>query len=99
LIDVAAVTSQLWHCVFRSRFQAWLADRLGVDADSCARWLAFRGGAHDIGKAAPCFQDRNNQSTVQLKAVLKPDRFSFYGRVCARASSAVPTRLTGLSRT
>ena len=51
LIDVAAVTQNLWDAVFRSQFRKWLASRLGLDEDNCARWLAFWSGAHDIGSA------------------------------------------------
>jgi CRISPR-associated endonuclease/helicase Cas3 len=71
LIDVAAVTSTLWHMTFRPIFRQWLADRLGLEKDHCARWLAFWCGAHDIGKVAPCFQDRG-ANTEELRKVLEP---------------------------
>jgi CRISPR-associated endonuclease/helicase Cas3 len=59
LIDVAAVTFHLWDSVFRPQFRSWLAGHLALDEQSCPRWLAFWGGAHDIGKVSACFQDRN----------------------------------------
>jgi hypothetical protein len=31
LIDVAAVTQNLWDAVFRPQFRKWLAGRLGLD--------------------------------------------------------------------
>jgi CRISPR-associated endonuclease/helicase Cas3 len=71
LIDVAAVTRHLWDQVFRHRFRTWLASRLGLAEDHCARWLAFWCGAHDIGKVAPCFQDRG-KNTVALRTRLEP---------------------------
>lgn len=49
LIDVAAVTSQLWERVIRSRLRQWLSGRLGLNEKACGRWLAFWAAAHDIG--------------------------------------------------
>jgi hypothetical protein len=54
LIDVAAVTANLWDQVIRTRLRQWVSDRLGLDEQSCGRWLAFWIGAHDIGKVSPC---------------------------------------------
>lgn len=78
LIDVAAVTQSLWDAVFRSQFRRWLATRLGLDEESCSRWLAFWSGAHDIGKVAPCFQDRNDRRTDDLKKRLQDAGFVFH---------------------
>jgi CRISPR-associated endonuclease/helicase Cas3 len=77
LIDVAAVTQNLWDAVFRPQFREWLAKRLELDEDSCGRWLAFWSGAHDIGKVAPCFQDRNDQRTNALNKRLQDAGFLF----------------------
>jgi CRISPR-associated endonuclease/helicase Cas3 len=79
LIDVAAVSEYLWDAVFRPTFRKWLAKRLGLDEDNCARWLAFWSGAHDIGKVAPCFQDRNDRRTEALKKRLQDAGFVFHG--------------------
>lgn len=78
LIDVAAVTQKLWENVFRPQFRHWLSRKLGLEEDHCARWLAFWSGAHDIGKVAPCFQDRNDQRTDGLKKSLQDAGFVFY---------------------
>jgi CRISPR-associated endonuclease/helicase Cas3 len=81
LIDVAAVAQNLWDAVFRSQFRMWLAGRLGLEEKDCVRWLAFWSGAHDIGKVAPCFQDRNDARTADLKAKLRAGGLSFHGGV------------------
>jgi CRISPR-associated endonuclease/helicase Cas3 len=79
LIDVAAVTFHLWDSVFRPQFRTWLARHLGLDELSCPRWLAFWGGAHDIGKVSACFQDRNDRRTNPLKRRLQEAGFVFHG--------------------
>jgi CRISPR-associated endonuclease/helicase Cas3 len=79
LIDVAVVTLNLWESAFRPRFRKWVAGRLGLDEDACARWLAFWSGAHDIGKVAACFQDRGDQRTNALKERLQAAGFAFHG--------------------
>ncbi len=76
LIDVAAVARQLWENVFRPHFRQWIAARLGLDEAGCARWLAFWCGAHDIGKAAACFQDLGNEQTKALRDWLGTNGFS-----------------------
>ena len=95
LIDVAAVTQHLWDNVFRSRFREWMASRLGLDEEGCSRWLAFWSGAHDIGKVAGCFQDRNDQRTNALKKQLQDAGFVFHGwdRPHGTISSAVLAEL------
>jgi CRISPR-associated endonuclease/helicase Cas3 len=79
LIDVAAVTQNLWQAVFQSRFREWLARRLGLEEESCSQCLAFWSGAHDIGKVAACFQDRNDRRTDALKKRLQNAGFVFRG--------------------
>jgi len=77
LIDVAAVTSNLWNCVIRSHIRQWLSKHLGVDEKGCGRWLAFWSGAHDIGKVAPCFQSQGK--TDRLTTRLRSEGFDFPG--------------------
>jgi CRISPR-associated endonuclease/helicase Cas3 len=79
LIDVAAVVWNLWHIVFRPQLRQWLAARLGLEEDECARWLTFWSGAHDIGKVAACFQDRNDIRTTQLRKWLEGNGFLIRG--------------------
>lgn len=58
LVDVAAVTYEIW----RTGMSPWRRRRwrqaLGVDDDPAGRWLAFIAGAHDLGKASPVFQQQ-----------------------------------------
>ncbi|MHB1424624.1 MAG: CRISPR-associated helicase Cas3' [Gemmataceae bacterium] len=77
LIDVAAVTGKLWHDVFRAQFRRWIAERLGLNEESSARWLAFWCGAHDIGKVSPCFQSQGHSE--RLVARLRDAGFDFPG--------------------
>jgi CRISPR-associated endonuclease/helicase Cas3 len=76
-IDVAAVASCLWDEVFRPPLRRWMAERLGLGESDCAQWLVFWAGAHDIGKVAACFQDRNDSRTSQLKETLVRNGFVF----------------------
>jgi CRISPR-associated endonuclease/helicase Cas3 len=77
LIDVAAVARSLWDEIFRPQLRRWLTERLAAGEEACARWLAFWSGAHDIGKIAACFQDRNDCRTDQLKQTLTKSGFAF----------------------
>jgi CRISPR-associated endonuclease/helicase Cas3 len=74
LIDIAAVTKNLWDAAFHSWIQRWVAERLGVNEDACSHWLAFWTGAHDIGKVSPGFQAQGK--TDKLKKRLQPS-FNF----------------------
>jgi CRISPR-associated endonuclease/helicase Cas3 len=76
LIDVAAVARHMWVGAFRSRFRISVAENLSLDEDACGRWLAFWCGAHDIGKVAYCFQNRNDARTASLKERLRADGFA-----------------------
>jgi len=76
LIDIAAVTSNLWDRVIRSRLRQWLSKRLGLGENACGKWLAFWSGAHDIGKVAYCFQYRG-EKTAALRNGLASLGFDF----------------------
>jgi CRISPR-associated endonuclease/helicase Cas3 len=71
LIDVASVTMNLWETILRPRFRTWFAQRLCLEDDSCARWLAFWCGAHDIGKVTPCFQHRGTNTGALHERLVK----------------------------
>jgi CRISPR-associated endonuclease/helicase Cas3 len=76
LLDVAVVARNLWDSVFRRQIRQWVAERLQLDEDDCALWLAFWSGSHDIGKVCPCFQDRGKENTAELRRRLEPE-FNF----------------------
>jgi CRISPR-associated endonuclease/helicase Cas3 len=75
LIDVAAVAQQLWNLVQRDAQRRRLASQLGLSPDEAGRWLAFWVGAHDIGKAAPCFQDKDRSGAARLALTAKGFNF------------------------
>ena len=56
LLDVGMVARQLWKKVLRDGSKKRIAEILGLEQEAAGRWVAFWAGAHDIGKAAPCFQ-------------------------------------------
>src|SRR4051812_12047841 len=76
LIDVAAVARRLWDHVLRPAVKARFAVSLGLPEDACAPWVAFWAGAHDIGKASPGFQQREN--TTALVEHLGKEGFDFF---------------------
>lgn len=68
LVDVAAVTLELWRTsTSPSRRRQWITD-LGVDDDLAGRWLAFIAGCHDLGKASVTFQELDDS---QLNRVVR----------------------------
>ena len=66
LVDVAAVTHELWRTSWSPYRRRRWSKALGVDEDLAGRWLAFVAGAHDLGKASLVFQ---GQLTEQLKRI------------------------------
>src|SRR4051812_48251983 len=77
LIDVAAVSCQMWDRVLRREPKRWLASSLGLESDTARCWLAFWVGAHDIGKAVPWFQNRDDR-TARLVDELRPHGLEFW---------------------
>jgi CRISPR-associated endonuclease/helicase Cas3 len=75
LVDVAAVAHELWQRVLREAPKRRIASRFGLDPTPAGFWLAFWTGAHDIGKASPCFQAKD-QSGAARKA-LEAEGFDF----------------------
>jgi CRISPR-associated endonuclease/helicase Cas3 len=75
LIDVAAVARRLWDVVLRQHVKGPFAAALELTAEDCGPWVAFWAGAHDIGKASPGFQQRDN--TAALVELLRGEGFDF----------------------
>ncbi len=48
LIDVAAVTRELWNRVLRPCCRERVAGAFGLDEASAGRWFAFWAGSHDM---------------------------------------------------
>src|SRR5262249_18059642 len=100
LTDVAAVCLQLWERVLRDAPKRRLAACLGLEPATTGRWLAFWTGAHDIGKAASCFQSKDR--TGSARAALEAAGFDFlhkedvpHGFVSSRILAEVLTDPTG----
>ncbi len=92
LIDVAAVARRLWRDVCRSKVREWVTNRLGLaDHDAAGAWLAFWAGAHDIGKVAPCFQDRGKPNTKALRDRLGPAWFT--GEIGNKPHGTISTKI------
>ncbi len=64
LLDVASVARRLWDDILRPRVKEPFAAALGIAAHDCGPWVAFCVGAHDIGKASPGFQQRENAAVL-----------------------------------
>jgi CRISPR-associated endonuclease/helicase Cas3 len=75
LADVAAVAWQLWNHVQRDAPKQRLSSSLGLAPEAAGRWLAFWAGAHDIGKVAACFQDKDRSGAA--RTALEREHFDF----------------------
>ena len=58
LLDVAAVASRMWDSALGPAQKAWLQEVLQLEAEPARQMLALLAGLHDIGKAAPDFQQK-----------------------------------------
>jgi CRISPR-associated endonuclease/helicase Cas3 len=81
LLDVAAVTCEMWERVLPEAIHAGVMEQLGIGDNRVARdTLAFWAGVHDIGKASPGFQGLDTEGKERLrKAGLR-----FPPRACRR---------------
>jgi CRISPR-associated endonuclease/helicase Cas3 len=93
LIDVGLVASEIWRHVLGLPLARSLAAALGIgDLDACGRWVSFLVGAHDIGKAAPGFQLRENfpDQMAALRQRLGPSFPHALGKASHHAAMTVP---------
>lgn len=67
LVDVAAVAGVLYEEVLEQDARNMLTRMLGVTDDAGA-WLSFYAGLHDIGKASPGFQKKQESCAEALRA-------------------------------
>lgn len=71
MIDVAKVAHHVWCDVLKPSVRSHVSGAFCAEPTVAGRWLAFWAGAHDIGKASPGFQvrDQSGEAKRQLSAV------------------------------
>jgi CRISPR-associated endonuclease/helicase Cas3 len=68
LLDVACVVEAIWELALTAGVRRLLAKGLGLEEDVAVRWLAFWAGLHDLGKAFPGFQIREQGTAIERLA-------------------------------
>ena len=77
LIDVGGVARVVWAEILTEAARAWFGRQIGLAAEAAGRWACFLAASHDVGKACPGFQRRQQGapkhatvSAVALRAAL-----------------------------
>jgi CRISPR-associated endonuclease/helicase Cas3 len=97
LIDVGAVACRLWEIVLRQPLKERFAAAVGLPLKDCGPWVTFWVAAHDIGKASPGFQQRDN--TALLVERLRGLGYDFdAGKPVFHATVSVPVLADWLER-
>lgn len=60
LLDAAAFAGQAWDHYLSDRLRRYLAEQLGLTEPECRSFVMLLAGLHDIGKACPGFQNRED---------------------------------------
>lgn len=66
MIDVAKAALAIWEDVVSRAARRDAARDLGIGEDVAGRWIAFWAGLHDIGKASPAFQLKDDSARHRL---------------------------------
>ncbi|MCD0444222.1 CRISPR-associated helicase Cas3' [Glycomyces sp. A-F 0318] len=61
LLDAAAFAGRVWDDYLAVRVRDWLAEQLGLSLGESRAFVMLLAGLHDIGKACPGFQFRDDQ--------------------------------------
>jgi CRISPR-associated endonuclease/helicase Cas3 len=65
MIDVAAVAGEMWDSVLSGVARTAIVHGLGMKSEAAARsWVVFLAGAHDLGKACPAFELREEAKAL-----------------------------------
>jgi CRISPR-associated endonuclease/helicase Cas3 len=67
LIDVAECAQALWIDALSDQTRQMFSNSLALNVEETGKQIAFWAALHDIGKAAPGFQRRNNQFSLLEK--------------------------------
>ncbi|KAF0248164.1 MAG: CRISPR-associated helicase Cas3, partial [bacterium] len=59
MLDVAAVTREIWRNVLPMVARERIANALGLSIEQAEVWVMFLAALHDLGKASPAFQLRD----------------------------------------
>ncbi len=66
LLEISAVTLELWDTVTPAAIKDRWASHYHIDRHRAGSWLALLAGVHDIGKASPVFQGASPEQRVRL---------------------------------
>jgi CRISPR-associated endonuclease/helicase Cas3 len=58
MLDVAVVAREMWRSVLPEAARQKLAAALGLSPEAAQRWITYLAALHDLGKASPAFQMR-----------------------------------------
>ncbi len=75
LLDVAHTALELWDMVLPEAFKKRIAAALRCDLEAARMTVAFLAGVHDLGKATPGFQFREDAPLDWLREGLKKNGF------------------------
>lgn len=72
MIDAAAVSGELWHTALHPSARRFLTEQTGLEDAQAREWIAFLVGLHDIGKASPGFQFKDEVTEAEARR-FRPD--------------------------
>jgi len=67
MMDVAAVTSEMWETSLHAATRRFCCDQLKATEQQSKFIISFFAGLHDIGKLVPAFQKQSESTQQQLK--------------------------------
>jgi CRISPR-associated endonuclease/helicase Cas3 len=68
LIYVAEVTRTMWNVALPAAARRRFGEQLGLREEAAGHWISFLASMHDLGKASPAFQLRQELTRERLTA-------------------------------